>query len=173
MVMTETIDILARREAIRRVLINYCRGVDRKDWDLVLECFHGDAVDLHGAVEGSAADLVAWTQAKHERVGQSMHALTNVAFLDETPTSVVTESYCSVNQLIERSNKEPAHLSVGCRYIDMFDCRQGDWRIARRRVVYEWVRHEAVARDLLATDPTLSRSLRTSNDVSYTVRVGQ
>jgi 3-phenylpropionate/cinnamic acid dioxygenase small subunit len=172
MVSDDTVEVLARHEAIRQVLISYCRGIDRKDWDLVLRCFHPDAVDSHGAVDGTAQDLVDWTRAKHERVSQSMHVLSNVSFLEDSPSSVLTESYCSVRQTIERSGKPPAHLGVGCRYIDRLDRRESVWRIARRTVVYEWIHHLAVDRDLLAGDPSMPRSPRDLTDPSYLLRTG-
>jgi SnoaL-like domain len=165
-------DLLARRAAIEQVLISYCRGIDRKDWDLVLECFHPDAVDAHGTVDGSAQDLVNWTRAKHERVRQSMHMITNISFLEESPAAVLTESYCSVRQTIERPGRPPAHLSVGCRYVDRFEFRSAAWRIARREVAYDWIQHVAVDRDLLAEDESMPRSRRDRTDPSYTMRAG-
>jgi hypothetical protein len=159
---------LVRRAVVTDVLYRYCRGVDRKDWDTVRGCFHPDAVDTHGAVDGTVEDLIQWTASKHERVPQSMHMLTNIGFLAESATTVVTETYCSVRQRIERGGDRPAaHLAVGCRYLDRFEHRGGEWRIAHRTVVYEWVDHLAVERDLLATDPSLPRSRRDREDPSY------
>src|SRR3954447_11003493 len=40
-------ELLAERE-IRKVLLRYCRGVDRCDRDLIASCFHDDAIDDHG-----------------------------------------------------------------------------------------------------------------------------
>jgi hypothetical protein len=167
-----TIDVLTTRAAIQQVLTTYCRGVDRKDWALVLACFHPDAVDSHGTVDGSAQDLVDWTRAKHERVLQSMHVLTNISFLEEAPSSVLTESYCTVRQTIERPGRQPAHLSIGCRYVDRFERRASAWLIDRRTVAYEWIQHVQVDRDLLAADASMPRSPRDLSDASYTMRSG-
>jgi hypothetical protein len=172
MVSEQTADVLARRAAIQQVLTSYCRGIDRKDWDLVLECFHPDAVDSHGTVDGSAQELVDWTRAKHEHVSQSLHMLTNISFLEESRSSVLTESYCSVRQTIERPGRPPANLSVGCRYVDQFAYRDSAWRIARREVSYEWINHVPVDRDLLAEDASMPRSRRDLTDPSYTMRAG-
>jgi hypothetical protein len=40
--------------AIRRVHLDYCRGVDRRDWELVRRYYHLDAVDHHGPYSGGA-----------------------------------------------------------------------------------------------------------------------
>ena len=34
-----------------------------------------------------------------------------------------------------------AQLSFAGRYIDRFEKRDGEWRIAKRMVVYDWIRH--------------------------------
>jgi ketosteroid isomerase-like protein len=164
---------LIRRAEIGRVLTDYCRGVDRRDWDLVASCFHPDAVDSHGVVEGPVSELIEWTRRKHERVTQSLHRLTNVSVLDESTDRAVTESYCDVHQTIPRDGKEPAHLSLGCRYLDVFARRDGKWRIARREVRYEWAYHVPVRRDVLAQDESMPRSARDRQDPSYLLLEGR
>ena len=46
--------------AIRRVHLDYCRGVDRRDWELVRSCYHRDAVDHHGPYSGGIDGFIAW-----------------------------------------------------------------------------------------------------------------
>lgn len=40
------------RSEIWQVLMNYCRGVDRLDRELLLSCYHPDATDDHGIFMG-------------------------------------------------------------------------------------------------------------------------
>jgi 3-phenylpropionate/cinnamic acid dioxygenase small subunit len=157
---------LHARQDIEQVLYRYCRGVDRADWDLMLSAFHPDATDNHGSVEGTAVDLVEWTRRRHEAVLQSMHSITNVGFLVEEDEFARVESYCNVHQTIERDGKPPAHISLGCRYIDDFTLRD-EWRIAARQVRYDWVCRLAVERDFLPTSPELEPSPRDPSDPIY------
>ena len=39
---------LVTRVSINEVLVAYCQGVDRRNWEQVLACYHDDAVDWHG-----------------------------------------------------------------------------------------------------------------------------
>ena len=48
------------REAIRDVLATYCRGIDRRDRDLVRGCFHPHATDDHGTGPQSVDDFLDW-----------------------------------------------------------------------------------------------------------------
>jgi SnoaL-like protein len=158
----QLVRLLARHE-IEQVLYRYCRGVDRADWDLMLSAFHPDAIDEHGSVNGSAADLVEWTRKRHEQVVQSMHLLSNIGFLAQTADHVWTEAYCAVRQRHVRPGKSDVDLSIGVRYIDVFELR-AEWRIIRRRTRYDWVRRLTGEKDLLATSPELERSARDQSD---------
>lgn len=167
-------EMLARLDArheIEQTLYRYCRGVDRADWELMRSAFHDDARDDHGSVSGSADDLVEWTRQRHQSVLQSMHAVTNIGFLIEEPEYARVECYCTVRQTADRGERPPAHLSIGCRYIDDFALRDGEWKIAARTVRYDWVHRLAVDKDFLPTSPELLPSPRDLTDPIYETRV--
>src|SRR4051812_2291046 len=79
--------LLLAERLITRVLMRYCQGVDRRDWEMVRSCYHDDAVDNHGAFVGGPDAMVEWLQDRHRTaVLTSMHMLTNVSirFADDT-----------------------------------------------------------------------------------------
>ena len=157
------------REEIAEVLNRYCRGVDRRNWPLMRSAFHDDAVDEHGDVNGTADDLVEFARNRHERILQSMHALSNISIVAASPDAAWVESYCSVHQTISRGEQRPpAQMSIGCRYIDLFERRQ-EWRIARRHVRYDWVYSINVERDFFPTSPELPRSGRNGDDIVFEI----
>jgi hypothetical protein len=159
------------RDEIVEVLNRYCRGVDRRKWELMRSAFHDDALDEHGEVNGTADDLVEWTRIRHERVLQSMHSITNVSVLAAKGDQAWIECYCTVHQVMSRGDdRPPAHLSIGCRYIDLFE-RRDDWRIARRHVRYDWVYSIPVEKDFLARSPELPRSGRDGDDIVFDLPV--
>ncbi len=125
----------ADESAIRSVLARYCRGVDRRDWELVRSCYHDDAFEDHGIYRGDVDGFVAWVADRHQQVTQSMHVLANV-FIEEQGDAAVVESDSMTSQ--ESSVDGEKVTSEGaCRYVDRFERRDGAWRIARRTMVVE------------------------------------
>ena len=51
---------LLDERAICKVVLRYCRGVDRMDRELVRSCFHDDAEDQHGNFRGNVDELLDW-----------------------------------------------------------------------------------------------------------------
>ncbi|MFT3721109.1 nuclear transport factor 2 family protein [Pseudorhodoferax sp.] len=127
---------------IRQALARYCRGLDRGDFDLICSAYHPGAMDrgrLTGDGPAEAFARFAVDKLDQPRiVGQ--HHLTNVLVeLDGDQARV--ESYF----LLYRPQTNPTTgdselVPAGGRYLDLFTCRGGRWRIAERRVVMDWVR---------------------------------
>lgn len=123
------------RADILACLHRYTRGVDRHDRELMLSAYWPDAFDEHGVAEGIAADFVDWAigwhhefQTKHQHIianhtaeldGDTAHAETYYIFWGENRAG-------------------PPTLAFG-RYVDRFEKRQGEWRIAHRVCVNEKV----------------------------------
>jgi|SRR5699024_668074 len=144
----EFIERLRAEDEIKNVLRQYCRGVDRRDFELVRSCYHPDAHDSHGAYNGGIDGLIEWMSQRHHGVSQSMHMLGN-CIVNWYETHAIVETYCVTYQRLEPSGSgstsdvgfsvggSGAQTQVRCRYIDKFDAREGDWRIAARVVVYD------------------------------------
>ena len=64
--------LLDERE-IADIVLRYCRGIDRMDRDLVLACYHPDAVDVHGSFEGDPQAFVEWVWRLLARYDSTMH----------------------------------------------------------------------------------------------------
>ena len=171
-------ELLAHHQ-INAVLVAYCQGIDRKDWDLVLSCFHEDAVDDHSQFSGTVAEFIAWVKPNHEFVSTSMHVLSNVSIhiLDEDPRLARVESYFSSNKTVTSSkddtffkdagSDEVLRRTVAGRYVDIFEHREAvGWRIARRAVVLEWVRQEPNA-NYIAIEEGMDRARRDETDPLY------
>jgi hypothetical protein len=145
--MTPTIDQTARLLAeaeIGRVLLRYARGVDRLDLDLVRACYHPDATDSHGSFEGTVDEFVPWVERVLRRYDLTMHFLGHplVEFHgadDAAPTRARVETYGMAMHRTAGGSPE-RNLVTGFRFVDRFECRAGDWRIARRVAVTEWSR---------------------------------
>jgi hypothetical protein len=156
--MEKEIKELIERGNIRNALQRYARGVDRRDWTLVSMSYHLDAYDDHGGYKGDLLGLLKCLESRHAQIEQSMHFLGNciIDFLSETVA--VVETYCIVYQRYGEESFETIQTWLGdeklppgkklmaelsCRYVDRFEQREGEWRIARRTVVMEEVKVSA------------------------------
>ena len=123
-----TIQELKDRADIEKCLLRYTRGMDRHDRELVLSAYWPEAYDEHGVAEGVAADFVDWAIGWHgENQVKHNHAITNSSIEIEGDTAHGETYY-----IFWGENKQgPAQLSFG-RYVDRYEKRGGEWRIAHR-----------------------------------------
>jgi hypothetical protein len=162
---TALAELDARRQ-IAEVLYRYCRGVDRKDFDLFRSAYHSDAVDDHGFYKGDVDGLIAWVQGRHRKIVQSMHFVGNVLIdLNPDNRTAFMESYCMVTQGVadtDRSTVATRGIQIGCRYLDQLESREGRWAFASHVVVYEWWRETELSD--LALGPECQKAARSGLD---------
>jgi ketosteroid isomerase-like protein len=134
--------MLAER-AITKVLFRYTRGVDRLDWDLVRSCFHPDAVLVYGNettpegfIEGAKVGLPTYRLTQHAVSNVQIEVAGDIAW---------SEAYCLARHRIPGAGgQQDSDFLWGGRYVDRFERRENEWRIARRTVVHEWTTIEPV-----------------------------
>ncbi|VWX61594.1 Gamma-BHC dehydrochlorinase [Burkholderiales bacterium 8X] len=131
-----TLQDLLDREAIRDCMHRYCRGIDRADEDALRSAYWPDATDEHGAYRGSAAGFIEQALVKLRAGGQRVHAICNMG-IDLRGDSAAVESYFIALQASAAAPTQETFLAG--RYLDRFERRQGEWRIAARTVVYDWL----------------------------------
>ncbi|OJX67039.1 MAG: hypothetical protein BGO95_09905 [Micrococcales bacterium 73-13] len=134
---------LLDRESIRDALIRYSRGLDRHDTEIVVSAFHPDAVDTHGRFQGDPEELAEWGNREHaKRWLAHNHYLGNTSF-DFDGDVCHTETYVLV---VQRREDETGDDVLGGRYVDRFERRSGQWRIARRVLILDWTGEMPVTR---------------------------
>jgi hypothetical protein len=123
---------LLDRQRIYEVLTRYCRGVDRGDVELIRSVYHPDATDDHGMFKGLGVDFASWIVDFLRHWKQSQHLIANFR-CDLRGDVAHTETYC-----LSISDDGQGHNSaVYNRYIDRFERRNGEWKIADRLVVLD------------------------------------
>ncbi len=60
------------------MLYRYCRGIDRRDYELVRSCYHPDATDDHGGYQGGVDGFIDYIKAGLPRFEQTMHMIGNI-----------------------------------------------------------------------------------------------
>ncbi|WP_454691610.1 nuclear transport factor 2 family protein [Achromobacter aloeverae] len=165
---------LMDRSRIADVIHYWCRAIDRLDFDAISRCFHRDGIDDHVFYRGDIPGLVECLRNRHRDISFSAHAVSNILIEFESRTRACVESYVKVTQRRPQPAMEGAeadsHVSeVYCRYLDIFECREGTWAIAHRMLVIdsatEYFDREPVHRLPPITSP--NRGRRDGADAVY------
>lgn len=156
--------LLDEREIERR-LIEYCRGVDRGDTELVASVYHPDGTDDHGSFQGLGIDFAHHvTRRLAERYEATMHSIGNVSIRFDRDDTALVESHVTGRHR-GRGELGPTLMTFGGRYVDRFERRQGQWKIAHRTVVHEF---DHVERLEPAYQPShFTEGIRSREDPSY------
>ena len=132
---------LLDREAIRECMFRYCRGIDRCDEQALRTTYWPDATDQHGPYRGSATGFIDWALKKLQASERSVHIISNLSITFNEPSAAAVETYFQALQRDPDAQGVQREVFLAGRYIDRFEKRDGEWRIAKRVVVYDWLRH--------------------------------
>jgi len=131
---------LLDREAIRDVLVRYCRGVDRLDRELIASVYWPGAEDDHGPLfRGTAEQFIERAMSRAGLLEQTQHILGQSTFVFDGDVAHV-ETYAGAYHRIRREGATPYDLLVGARLLDRFEKRGGEWRVAYRKLLTDWFR---------------------------------
>ena len=137
----EQLERLVAEAEIRRVVARYCRGIDRMDLELVRACYHDGAHDEHGSFSGTVDAYLEWVAPLLAKYETTMHFLGNQLVEFDGPDVAWVETY---GISVHRGPADAPHLNLttGFRFVDRFERRRSEWRIARRVAVADWsLRH--------------------------------
>jgi ketosteroid isomerase-like protein len=133
---------LEARTAIEDCLKRFARAVDRQDWAAAREMYHQDAWDDHGFFKGPPDAFLAHIEKLHEQQDHSMHFNTNVLIEFQSKERAFVETYVLVLQrFVAGAPNVPAGAAglrnlASARYLDRFEKRKGEWRVAHRTLVF-------------------------------------
>jgi hypothetical protein len=161
---------LLDKQAITEVLARFMRACDRGDPAGLRECFHPDAVEDHGGTYlGPASAWVDSIEAvlTHPRTKMT-HCMTNV-LIEVRGDQAASEAYVTTTSRV-RVGAELVDSTSCSRVLDRFERRDGVWRIAHRRLRFEWstTRPADETWSALGADPaTLKRGGKYPDDDVY------
>lgn len=157
----------ADREAIRECLYTYARAIDRCDMELMKSVYWPGAMDYHTGFSGTAEEFMAWASAQMAAMGQNMHLFGNILIDLDGPTANVESYHWFIIASVGGSGRD----TVGCgRYLDRFERRDDEWRIAERLVLVDWFREYPDTVDWIKGPfgmPDVPRGLKGRDDPSY------
>ncbi|HCS29248.1 MAG TPA: hypothetical protein DIW43_17455 [Spongiibacteraceae bacterium] len=133
-----TVDILLAKDAIRDLVLRYCRAIDRRDYAALPALYHDDATDDHSPMySGSAQGYLEWLPSMLETMRVTSHMVQNhlIAVDGEQAEGEVTMvSY----HLTEDEQGNEVEIIIGGRYLDRYELRAGEWRFSHRKIVMDW-----------------------------------
>ena len=143
--LTEELKSLLDREKIRECIALLARGEDRRDADLIGASFWPDSTVDFGIFQGSFDEYLAWVVPGSPAIPVTQHVLgQSVIQLQGAETLVETHvtAYHRINM-----GEEERDVVLGGRYLDRLEKRGGDWRIAKRTMLYDWSQDFGVSVD--------------------------
>lgn len=159
---------IADRHDIWQVMLAYARGLDRLDTALTRACYFDDCIEDHSHYVGDPDGFIRWAESVSRAYLSTQHALMNHV-CELAGDDAYCETYFQFTGVSEPPT--PHFMSVG-RYVDHFQRRNGQWRIANRVTLVEGcfdIADSAYSRSLPpAYKPgEIFPATRDSNDVSY------
>ncbi|KHK92387.1 nuclear transport factor 2 family protein [Novosphingobium malaysiense] len=155
------------RHEIHQVMLRYARGLDRLDNALARSCYWDDAIEDHGHFVGTPDAFISWADGTTLAFESTQHAVMN-HFCDLQGDDAYCETYYHFSGVTAEG---PNFMSTG-RYIDHFQKRNGEWRIANRVTIVEGTYD--VPKPAQAPSPMTAytaeepcQATRDRNDVSY------
>ena len=130
----DTLQAVADKVAIQDTLARYSRGIDRNDIELAKSAYHPDATDAHGGpFSGNAHEIM-------DKVGTLLadqefcrHQISNVYIQLKGDRANVESYHFSLH--VPKGSEVEEH--VWGRYLDVFEKRDGEWKILERRVIVD------------------------------------
>lgn len=129
---------LADRLAIAETLALYCRGIDRCEPEQLAAAFIPDALIDYGDGAKPIAEVIPGLMAGLGTMRLTQHNISNTV-MRITGETARAETNCVALHLIPTPDGE-IELTVGGRYLDRLEKREGRWLIAERLYVMDWNR---------------------------------
>lgn len=143
--------------AIRQVMARYCRGIDRLDRELVSGAFWADAYDDHGPFQGTGPEFVDWIMPAMEQMHAVSSHILGQSYFEFAGERAAVETPFTAHR-IGHGERAGIRSTLGGRYVDIFERRDGEWRILRRIVMYDWsAKSEAEPLDFAHLEGSRSR----------------
>ena len=129
------IDAMLAKDALRDLAVRYARAVDRRDLDLLRSVYHDDATDEHGVVyRGSASGFVDGFMEIMRGFELTAHYICNASYVVDGDGADGELYFIAYHRTL---GDDPKHAMVCGRYLDNYERRDGQWRIARRKLVWD------------------------------------
>jgi hypothetical protein len=161
--MADELATLLAKQAITEVVVRYARAIDRLDEALLRSVFHPDSTHNHFYQGPSSdpdrapsgddpGDFVRFAFNVLSAYRYTHHQLGNTLIEFDSDSAARVETYFTAFHRMraqgdplapENAQETEMDYFVAGRYLDRFECRDGEWKIAQRTGMTDWIRLEA------------------------------
>ena len=135
--MEQALQELLDKQACTELVYRFARGLDRVDEAIIRSVFHPDGTDHHGAFRGDVDAFVSWVLPMLAPMERTQHVIGNV-LVEVDGDRAWSEAYFVAFHDMSDAEGNPLRTTVAGRYLDRFERRAGEWRIAHRTFVSDW-----------------------------------
>lgn len=129
---------LLDKQSLYELAMRYARAIDRRDRDLLLSVYHDDAIDHHGGMfKGSAREFADWQPTVMAPFEVTAHYIINTSYRLDGDRAEGELYFIAYHRI---QTPEPKEITIGGRYLDRYERRNGDWKIAYRTLVWDFSR---------------------------------
>jgi hypothetical protein len=140
---------LLDREQIRNCLARLARGEDRRNAELISGAYWHDAIIDLGIFTGTFTEYLHWVVPGSPDIPVTQHVL-GQSLIDQHKDTARVETQVLAYHRINTPDGQRDSV-IGGRYLDWMDEIRGDWRIARRTMIYDWYQEFGRAVDWATT----------------------
>jgi hypothetical protein len=130
---------------IAEVLTSWGHCRDKDEWDTLASCFHEDATIHISWISGSAKDFIERSKKMNAEHLPGEHAKHFIGGARVRVNGMRAVSECHVDLMTRQFvDGYEFDFEVWSRFLDLFEKRDGVWRISNRTAIYEKDRMDAV-----------------------------
>ncbi|MFZ2178248.1 MAG: nuclear transport factor 2 family protein [Rhodococcus sp. (in: high G+C Gram-positive bacteria)] len=137
---------LVDREGIRHCITRVARGEDRRDAALISASFWPDSAIDFGIFAGSFPEYLDYVVPGSPAIPVTAHTL-GQTWIDLDGDVASTETHVVAYHRVDMGAEERDTV-IGARYLDRLEKREGEWRIAKRTMLYDWFQDQGVSVDI-------------------------
>jgi len=161
--VTDGLSQLLAKQEIYEVVVRYARAIDRLDEALLQSVFHPGSTHNHfyegpscepdrAATDTDPGDFVRFAIPLLSTYVRTHHQLGNNLIELTSDTTALVETYFTAFHRMRAAGDPMAgpdafdtemDFYVAGRYLDKFECREGQWKIIHRTGMTDWMRLEA------------------------------
>jgi hypothetical protein len=146
------------KERLHELEMAYCRGIDRRDPDLIRSIFFEDAIEDHGdAWYGTGYQWVEYIFADYLH----QFELTAHYVLNEWYKVQDDRAEGEVHRISYHRRPGGEEVTAASRTFNRYECRGGTWRISYRGVTRDWMKESKAA----PADPSQPRHMMVRSSI--------
>ena len=143
--VNEQLQTMLSRDQIRDSIVRLARGEDRRNAELITASYWPDSITDYGVFQGNFAEYLAWVVPGSPAIPVTQHVLGQSFIELQGDTALVETQVVSYHRI--DPGAEHRDTVIGGRYLDRFEKRNGEWRIAQRTMLYDWFQDFGLAID--------------------------